>query len=351
MRRFVILTALAALIVAPVAGAAEVAWMEGSFDQVLARAADEKKPILVDFYTVWCGPCKKLDREVWVDPRIAELTGEGFVAAKVDCEKGEGIDLSRAHKVFAYPNVVVLNPDGTELDRVIGYRDPDAMLAFLSDMRAGRNTTDQLMAATPATSSDPEALYRVGDRLTAMARKDEAEPYLRRAVELDPRNEAGVGAPALLDLADLERKVEDFPAAIGVVERVLREFADDAIQDEALSRLAYYNRKMKNMEGAADAYRRMMARHPEDPGTLNAFAWFAATNGVALEEATEVARKAVRLSKEKPGLLDTLAECYYARGMIDEAVATIDRAIAQEPDDSYYRDQRSKFEAARTGSE
>ena len=103
---------------------------------------------------------------------------------------------------------------------------------------------------------------------------------------------------------------------------------------------------MKDWDGAVSTYRRMIERHPEDPGTLNAFAWFAATQGVALEEATAVARKAVKLSDNSPGLLDTLAEVYYARGLHQDAIATIREAITQEPDDTYFQGQLTKFEKA-----
>lgn len=49
------------------------------------------------------------------------------------------------------------------------------------------------------------------------------------------------------------------------------------------------------------------------------------------------------LSKEDPGILDTLAAVFYSMGRTGEAIQTIDKAIAQKPDDPYYKDQRAKF--------
>ena len=49
---------LASLVLATPAIAAEghVAWIQGSFAQALARAAESKKPLLAHVYATWCGP-------------------------------------------------------------------------------------------------------------------------------------------------------------------------------------------------------------------------------------------------------------------------------------------------------
>ena len=225
------------------------------------------------------------------------------------------------------------------------------MLAFMTDMKANRNTTDHLMAATPATSDDIEKVFAVGSRLTDQARTEEAAPYVERVMALDPDDARGYGSRALLVKADMERKHERYEQAAKLTEKLVASYPDSELLDRALSMQAYYYKKMGNNEGAAQAYRQVIERHPEDPSSLNAFAWFCATAGIALEEATAVAVKAVKLSNDSPGILDTLAEVYYARGMYPDAIATINKAIAQEPEDAYFKKQLSKFQAAQEGAE
>ena len=366
MRSLPVLALILVLGLAAPALAEETAvdWQTAPFAQLLERAQAENKPILIDWFTDWCGPCKVLDREVWADEAVGKQVDADFIAVKIDCEKGEGIELSKTYKIFNYPTVMVVAPDGTELDRTvgyiyeahadspdrpIGYYDKKDMVGWMGDMAAGRNTPDDLMASTPLSSTDTAQLLLVGKKLADQSRADDAQPYLERVVELDPDNARGYKLTTLLVQADLQRKLLEYGKAIDICEQVIAEDSTDEYTDEALGNIAYYQNKLGDNEGSLRTHHRKIARHPDDPGTLNAFAWFCATRGLDLENATDAAKKAVELTQEDPGYLDTLAECYYAREMYDEAIATIDKAIAKDAD-AYFQKQRAKFVAASTGS-
>lgn len=77
---------------------------------------------------------------------------------------------------------------------------------------------------------------------------------------------------------------------------------------------------------------------------LNGLAWFCAINDIYLEEALEAGKLAVELAPDEAHIIDTLAEAYFRNGMVDQAVATIKRAIELEPESSYYREQLERFE-------
>ncbi|MFN4256425.1 MAG: thioredoxin family protein, partial [Saprospiraceae bacterium] len=62
----------------------------GTWAEVLAKAKAENKPIFMDAYTVWCGPCKMMSNQTFPDAKVAELFNARFVNVKVDMEKGEG---------------------------------------------------------------------------------------------------------------------------------------------------------------------------------------------------------------------------------------------------------------------
>lgn len=83
----------------------------------------KKKPerlIFVDAYTTWCGPCKMMSKYVFTKPEAGEYFDENFINVKVDCEKGEGIQLAREWRITAYPTLLILSPDGEVIARQIG---------------------------------------------------------------------------------------------------------------------------------------------------------------------------------------------------------------------------------------
>ena len=109
-----------------------VAFASGSYDEALATARAEKKLLLVDVYTDWCGWCKKLDREVLGDARVAKAASN-LVAVRVNAEKG-GEEVARKFDVQGFPTILFVDGSGTVVERVEGYVDVDEMLRILAGL-------------------------------------------------------------------------------------------------------------------------------------------------------------------------------------------------------------------------
>jgi membrane associated rhomboid family serine protease len=100
-------------------------------------------------------------------------------------------------------------------------------------------------------------------------------------------------------------------------------------------------------------YAERLARLPGvSPGELNDQAWMIAIAPDSTREEFEAAlvlaeRAVVETERSIPGILDTLAEVQFQLGWNDQAIATIDEAIAQAPNVSYYLEQRRRFSGER----
>lgn len=81
-----------------------------NFDEITSQG----KPVVIDFWATWCGPCKRLG------PIIEEIAFEYDGKAIVGkCDIEENDDLTEKFGIMNVPTVVFLK-DGKEVDRVVG---------------------------------------------------------------------------------------------------------------------------------------------------------------------------------------------------------------------------------------
>ncbi|MCS6795425.1 MAG: thioredoxin domain-containing protein [Raineya sp.] len=114
---------------------AQVRFMSGSWQEVLNEAQRQNKIIMVDFYTTWCGPCKLMTKTTFANPRVGDFAETHFVAFKVDCEKGEGIQLAQKYEVFSYPTIAFFDKNGNLLGKEIGYKNVEDFLEIMENYR------------------------------------------------------------------------------------------------------------------------------------------------------------------------------------------------------------------------
>lgn len=110
-----------------------IAFENSDFKSILAKAKKENKLIFLDAYTSWCGPCKLMAKNIFTQKSVGDLYNGHFVNAKIDMEKGEGIELAKKFKVNAYPTYLFINGDGEVVHRTLGYVEEKDFLQFAKD--------------------------------------------------------------------------------------------------------------------------------------------------------------------------------------------------------------------------
>jgi len=91
-----------------------------SFDKLLIKAKNENKLIFVDCYTVWCGPCKWMVKNVFTNDTVGDFFNSNFICVKMDMEKEKGPEFTQKYEINCYPTYIFLNGDGKLIHRVSG---------------------------------------------------------------------------------------------------------------------------------------------------------------------------------------------------------------------------------------
>ncbi|MGD1149043.1 MAG: thioredoxin family protein [Thermoanaerobaculaceae bacterium] len=112
-------------------GAAALPW-ERDLPTALARAGSEKKIVMVDFYTDWCGWCRQFDQGTLSDANVQRAL-EGVVSVRLNAEK-DGREAAERFRVDGYPTILFLDARGGEVGRTRGYLEPGPFLAELEDI-------------------------------------------------------------------------------------------------------------------------------------------------------------------------------------------------------------------------
>lgn len=98
----------------------EIIFEKGNWAEVKAKSKATGKPIFVDCYTDWCGPCKMMANTVFKEAAVAEYFNQNFVNYKLDMEKGEGPELNKTYKISAFPTLLFLDCEGKVLHVMVG---------------------------------------------------------------------------------------------------------------------------------------------------------------------------------------------------------------------------------------
>ena len=107
-----------------------IEFFHGTWKEAMAKAKAEDKPLFVDAFAKWCGPCKSMAKNVFTQDEVGKFYNTNFINLKLDMEETDGVTFGHSYPVQAYPTLFFLDGDGKVLKLVKGGQTPEGLVSL-----------------------------------------------------------------------------------------------------------------------------------------------------------------------------------------------------------------------------
>jgi len=344
-------------------------WFQGSFEELLAAAKKENKPVFIDFWADWCVWCKRLEKDTFTDDGVVDEMKD-FLVAHVDVESATGKPVAQRYAVGPLPTLMFLNPDGTVRDVLLGYLKPKEFRVAVARIRRDQGTLNDLRRQVEAAPKDVDKRIALANKLKETGDLKSFEEQVAAVLATDPERKdpkvAKFAYDALMTRVEAlwqQGKTDGLPAMIQAhLEQekdptvLFRGFATLASIHEELGRMAEQKGQKevaaKHVAEARRATQEAWKHVPDDQLVRfgHQFArmlWQGRAEASAEDQALalEVARKLQDPAEEAKDLdaLETVASIYFWNGKKDEAIAVLRKALVIDPNHEGISDRLKEF--------
>jgi len=237
----------------------EISWFH-EFEMGQVKAQNLGQDMVVDFYTDWCKWCKIMDDSVFVDPNVIQLSAE-MVFAKINAE--EDTVTAKKYGVSGYPTIVLMKPDGEEIDRIYGYMPAPEFVNQINLYLEGKETLGDYLGRLQENPDDIEVNFTLAEKYEARSQYQKSASFYSKVLELDPQNESGKSDKALMNLGFSYYRQKEFQKAIDTNKEFLKRYPDSELKDDVIVYIPYFYAKWGKNEMALKLYSQYLKDYPE----------------------------------------------------------------------------------------
>jgi thiol-disulfide isomerase/thioredoxin len=207
---------------------------EPTLDEAIAHAAQTNKPLVVELYAEWCGPCHVFEEKVLTRADVkSELATVDFI--RYDIDRPIGGDIADRFNAAGVPAFLVFDRAGKERFRHLGGFAPREFLDFLARANGARTLTSQLEAAVIVHPQDMAARMALARHYLELGRVDEARVQLALIVD---GNDRQLAAHAFATLTALDLAKQRVSAVLDAALELVTRFPDSRDASMQLAILA-----------------------------------------------------------------------------------------------------------------
>lgn len=311
---------------------AELAW-DGGFvkldmEQASTLSRREKRPMLLYFYTPWCGPCKELSKKVFPTPEF-QAFARTLVSIQIDAREEGQPEVAKRYKVNSYPTMVVCRPGGEEIERFFGFSKTEAFVGTVQDYLAGRNTATDYRDRALADPNNLDLAFTAGRELAIRKRGKEAIPFLERVWGAGTDNGSkNVPRAMLLQARTVyldQMKARD--KALPILEELSKRFPGTFHGTEATYMIARIYLEQKDKDKARDVLLNRVHVDPQDAIQYFRFGGFCLRYRFMLSDGIAKVEEGLQGHPEAGYLWKALADLRFRSHDYDGAVEAMDVAV------------------------
>lgn len=230
-----------------------------SLEEALSQAKDSQKHVLVDVYTQTCKWCKALAETTFTDSSVIDFSHK-FIWAKVDAKRDT--QAARGFRVFGYPTVILLDPSGQEMDRIVGYLRPEPFMGQIQGYLSGQGTMAALQKQVAEDSADVQLLFQLGEKHHQRGQWDQSLSLFEKVLRLDPKNQEGFSDDALSSQGDALRRMERTDEAVARFSQLSDRYPESELAEDAPLEIGYTYQMAERHEEAEMIYRDFLKNNP-----------------------------------------------------------------------------------------
>jgi tetratricopeptide (TPR) repeat protein len=236
------------------------------------------------------------------------------------------------------PTVLFLDPDGSEVDWIVGYGPPvEKYQDQVNKVLAGVDTFKSLSEQYAKDPKSIEVIFKMAGKYDRRGKTEKATEFYKQVIALDPEGKKGMTEVqnekvsytqgAEFNLASMAMSKR--PPDASLFQAFIKKYSDSPMVKQAYMRLSSYYRRTAPKEEATKFFEEYIAKFPQDADSYSAYVSRIISDKDPLDKGIDLAQKAVSLTqgRPRPDLYQNLAQLYLLKGDKGKAAEAADQMI------------------------